>query len=425
MEKSIIQKKEQCNSKSDGIFPIIYTIFYCISTLLNGYSSGVGSLSIASIGYLVLSIFGLLYIIIAKKSLRNVWFIPIIMLVFLLICTSLSILFGDFQIFSLESIFMDFIKIGIWVISTSFLAVYLLDYCLAKKTLNIIAIFCTIYLIIQSIFFYIFGITLTNLFSFGFLKPNYDYYFSYDIYSGQFSYRPASFFSEPSFYGYFVLMVFAINLFDRKFIKEKLLFLCVLFLGLLLSTSSSAIYLTILTIFIYVVYKNKGWKKFLSIAIVLLSAALLFYFISNFKFSDNQIGRTFSYSVNKINDISIISRVGGSFEHLDKLNSFQKLFGIGVGNENLFISEGVSNENIYMNSVTTMIFWSGFFGFTLFTLLLVYMFFKTKNPVARFILVLYYFNGFYSAFYFSVFGIMYLSLFICIVYAEKRSDLIE
>lgn len=402
----------------------LFCVFLALSTILNGYSSGIGSFSIGMIGFIFFILVGFFVLFFEKNRISIVSFLPFAFFVYLVCNTCLTYYTLSPDQISMRNMVFYTIKLGTWAVAISITSQILIDYSKLIIWLKRIANISTVYLIIQSVFFYVFKITLTNLFTFGFIKPNYDYYFSYGISQAD-SYRPASFFAEPAFYGYYVMLVLVLVLFNDEGLKEKWRQCVFLTVGLLLSTSSSAIYLCIVVWIVYLVQSARGWIKILAYMIAGIIGAVLLSLYNTVNWvalsSMGSFGRTISYSINKISNATILSRIGGSFDYLEHLDNLHRVFGIGIGNEFSYISSGQDDTSVYMNAATTLLFWGGIIGAFLFSIMLIYLFRNTRSIPARVLIILYAIGGLYSGIYFSIQGIFYLMIIMYISQSKESS----
>lgn len=397
----------QNNSRLSKSFCVLFSLI----TILNGYSSGIGSFSIGMIVFTFFSIIGVVILFI--RGGRILLYNAITMLFFLYLLLNTLIVSGlPGNTPSSHGMFNSIMRLGVWVVIISLTSVHLGDYLTIKKCMINVAIISTVYLIIQSIAYYILRIRLTNVFSIGFLRPNYDYYEVYSLY-GTTVYRPAGFFSEPSFLGYYILMVLTLVLFDGVE-KPQMKLAFFLSLSAVLSTSSSAIYLCAVVWVIYIIRNSKRATKIFWYIVLIGVVPISLYILQNINWASLSTKGPFfsmmSESMSKIFGMTRLSRVGKSFDYLNLLKGVFRVIGVGVGNESSYITGNTTGESVYMNSLTGLFFWGGTIGCIVFFLMNIAIIQKSKNMASKVLLALYLIGGLYSGMYFSLQGIMYLSL---------------
>ncbi len=398
----------------------IFTVFLSLAVILNGYASGIGSLSIGMV------LFAFFVIITALNISRQCRFplyslLPTLFFVLMLFNTLIESLCLDQTYFNGRNTINSIIRLFIWAISTSFMSILMVDYNLYWKWMHKVAAVSSLYVIIQTIALYLLHIVLPSVFIIGPLRPNYDIYeYSQLTKSG---FRPSGFFAEPSFLAYFLIINLVHLLFSKEDIEDRSKLTFIVLIGLFFSTSSSGIYIALIVLSLFFIYKTEGKSKiiayFIMIAVV-LSGWTLFGNINWSQVRTGIFGNTFGYALSKINTLSNSGRVGKSFAYLESLEKKDWIFGVGFGNEASYIMKSKTINGLYMNSITSLIINGGLFGMSLFLLMNAFYFTKTKNVCCKILIGIYVFCGYFSGIYFSIHGIMYLITIIVLIKHEIK-----
>jgi len=280
-----------------------------------------------------------------------------------------------------------------------------------------------LYIIIQYIFWHLFTIYLPSLLSIGFFHPSSVGYTDVDRltqYYNNFYYRPASFFGEPAFYSYYSLVGLIVSLFKTKTdIKINRIIPIFLSIGIILSTSTAGIYLMFL-VWCYYVYKRLYSKKLVirllktvlfALPIVLL-LVLLFPWISTSLEGSNYFSKI-EVILSKPFDFVNSSRLGKSYSLFSLLDGFQRIVGVGFGNEDIYLQL----DCVYYNRVKVLLLCTGYIGLIIFLISSLKLLQK-KNPISFILAVIYILLCFTSSMLYSSFSIVYLTI---IFYIDSNS----
>lgn len=410
------------NNKRNSI-PSFFCLLLSLVPILNGYSSGIGSFSLGMLVFSIIVFFVTINFIViggSKKNSFNV-FLPIFLTLIFIFSSLVSYLTIDYYSKPVLSVvFAAWLKRLIWGISIVSIPTFI-KYSKLCKALKVIAVISTVYLIIQNVFFYILKIPLPNIIEYGFLRPNYDYYSSSGNLSlvGTSQYRPSSFFAEPAFYGYFIILVLSTIMLGHKVKRADVGLSLFLSLGIVLSTSSGGMYILAL---IWVFYFIKRFKSNVKTAKSILFAFIIIVFLILFILLFNNLnilqnygtfGEVLYKALNKVSSWNINSRLGRSFDKLAYLSGRNLFFGVGIGCNDYFLA-AYSSEG-YVNGIVELILQNGIFGLFLFFLYLFILFFNSKDFLIRALIIIYIIDGLYSGIYFSLFGMLYL----IVIYSRK------
>ena len=386
---------------------VFFAFLFSISFILNGYSSGISGISLGSVLFLLFIIWAILSGGIKKKTIIS----PAI-----IVFAILFILIGFVGFFfseekSFGSLLSGLLKIVIWALVITIVPVVFYSEKPFIKWMSIIGVILTIYLFIQIVFFYIGHRYLPSIFNFWFLKPYDPNYANYELFQRSSSLRPASFLSESSFYGNYMLCT--LSLFLGKYclrMSWKKWFLALFFsIGIVASTSTAAIIFLVLIWFAFVI-KMKLNHQNVFVLVIFLALVLGFFFVL-IASSNSGFFKSLRYAFEKFGYLSESSRVGKSFGYLSLLNSTQLVFGVGLGNDFFFVTNCVSAETVYLNSITSIIIQTGFFGLICFLAMIGFLMIvviKKRDLVSCLLLFIYFIKGFESTIYFSTYGILFL-----------------
>lgn len=398
-----------------------YSFILSILPVLDLYSSTIKLITLGELVLIIFSLFTLLKIIISKKinvgksGINNT---PILLFSGLFILTLFSILFIVNNP-SILNIFYRFIRLFLWTFTLSLTSYFFFNFSIFQKWVIRIGIVSTLYVFIQFIAWGFFAIYLPSVLNNNIFQPVSEGYADIEsltnFYNTRFI-RPASFFGEPSYYAYYAIFTIILILFKNNQIRMKREYLLSLLLstGVLISGSTAGLFLLVfiwiihfLKVGYYYLQKRKvgSIKLFGYLCFIIF---ILFVLILSNTISVDNISLTF----NKIFNYKESARIGGSYELLDNLKGIEKLFGVGFGNEDIYL--GI--EGIYYNSITIIILSSGYLGLMLFALYSFKVIFGNKNNY-RIVGIIYVVLCFTSSILYSSFSILYLSV---VFYIRKK-----
>lgn len=395
-----------------------FAFWFSISFILNGYATGIPGFSLGS---LVLVIYSVIALLVMTK--HNIVFIgqPLILIYFFSILSFLSLLTVNLDNSVILNSIFAIMKLFLWALMLVATMPVFWDEVIVQKWMNRIALFLTIYIIVQSISFYGFSIYLPNIFDVGILRPYAEGYADYEGLSRGTFLRPASLLSESSFYGNYIICVMVLNFGRYSIRKDNNTITLALFysVGIILSTSTAAI---ILLPFIWIAFINEfslGYKL-LIVFFCIISVFIVSVLNIDLKFLENSegLGQVLYYSIEKFKNIERSSRFGRSYAFIHNIIGINSFIGVGIGNGANYLARNTFISTVYMNSVTTILVESGYFGMIGFVLYILNIFLvalrKGKDKVIFILLFIYIIKGFSSGIYFSTYGI----LFLCVIYSR-------
>jgi hypothetical protein len=400
-----------------------YTITIALIPLLNVY--GFVFIPGISLGMIITSIFA----VVGFVSLISNFKISATSFPFMCLLFSWS-LFGSISFFIPSSIGSDFflyfynlLKLLVWGILILSSYKYLNTSFLIRVVI-FVSCLATAYIFIQAIMAYILGVTINNGFNFGIIVANYsDYNYSQDVSDGQV--RLASFWFEPAQYGsYIILSLICLYFKDDLKIKRRIEKIIFLSCGLIISTSSAAIFWMLIIFFIWLLWR--GYITVISTTVFLISIFYLsIYFDDVLVFLQGQgvLGYSIYLALTKLQYWESSARLGASYKTAFELFNlyYYKYTGIGIGSEKALM-QSMGLELLYLNSFSRVFIWSGFIGvisYVVFYLFMTVKFIKFKLPIV--LLTYCFISGLYSTMWTSPESILYYSLSFCLL-SQKLND---
>lgn len=333
--------------------------------ILNGYKSFLPGMTLGATLFVGMGVIAFFICIVNKGiSLKFSRYYPII---FLWI-SFLMISFIDFLrlgVINTNELLVYCLKTGSFMLGVIFLNEGFLDFKKVSNTFIKASFVFTCYFYLQFFLWITVGYFLPNLFDVGPFTPMYDGYGA----DGYLEYitrlgmaRPASFFSEPSFYADLCVEAVALLLFrvyDLEIIEKLRGILMVFFSGAcILSTSTSGIVLLGLLLLGYAVLHSgrsisKAIVSFVSTFIVLL---IILYLLQEFYPS------LYNFTITKLLNVQESGRVGNALKIISKLGGLDLWIGVGAGNSSIFFGE------TYLNAASGILISFGIVGFVLFVM---------------------------------------------------------
>lgn len=392
----------------------IFAFFFALSFILNSYSSGIDGISLGAVIHIIYAIVSI--VLISKYGLKigknAVQISPILLAIIFTVISMIDIVFLPSSETSLLNIFKELGKVYLWGFSICIVNYIFFDVKHLKKWFVRIGVVSTIFLFVQFLVWTISGIAINGIVDFVFLKP---YDMSYITNTGAFYatlYRPSSFFSEPAFYSNFIFAAMILVLVNSDEIKEqKIHYIATIIFfsaGILISASTAGVILLFFLFCLY--YKNYILKNLFSFFIgvgFLLVLSCSVWLASDYFTKDTFIGKYVVAIDQKIDVMDHSRRFGRSYDALDYLNDKQKIFGVGFGNE---VNVLPPNSDLYMNTVTMMIFSVGGIGLLLFVIFIMRFLISSRNYIVLFLIVTYIVKCVNGAIGFSLYGILFLGL---------------
>lgn len=322
----------------------LYTVLLAIIPIFSAYSSGISGFSISDILLIILLGMGLLQSSSRKErsefhtsghNLRLVVFLSFI--AYLSVVSLISCLtFPQYE----SDIIVRTIRLCFYIIVCLNLSPRLFDKVYFVKVVNLISLICFVCIVLQYITYSFWGLKLSMHISV--LSLNTDSY--YDALEKSWMFRPSAFFMEPSIMVWYMFPVLLYDLFWNKN-KSKYVNGIIISTAILLSKSlfGIAIVFAIWGAFaLKPILLKQGFtiKSFLMVLVIAVS----FYLLLNNKIVGEALLRL------DIDNLSGSASFSGRFlkyQIFKDGNIFQKIFGIGIGN-NLGGTDSLSNTFAYI-----------------------------------------------------------------------------
>lgn len=365
------------------------------------------------------AMYGLLVFCLFFKVTRTSIVFFTLLLVWFILGSIGFILSGPIEIESL-SYFYNTSKILVWGVIIVFASGKLFDSELFVELVIKISVVTTFYLFVQAVFVYILGINISNGLNLGIITANYsDYYFEQGLGSGQV--RLSSIWFEPAQYAVYVLLALICLLFSKRRNVNTLKWYTIFFaLGLLISTSTAAIFWLIIILTTKIVWRgNRG------VIFSIFVLALFIFIFSNLDMVLNEIknygvlGHSLFLAVTKIGHWEDSARLGASYKAAFSILDYgaYKFTGIGFGSENNLL-KGLGRELLYLNSFSRVLITTGILGVMAFVLFTVFSILLSRGSKLSVVLLSFcFFSGFYSTMWTSPESILFYSL---ALYSKKN-----
>ncbi|MBM6619099.1 hypothetical protein [Bacillus suaedaesalsae] len=393
-----------------------YSFFLAILPILHLYKSGISVITLGEIGLILFSIItiGIILlkrqIVIFGKANINMW--PFIFFIIILLLTCISLLFIGKDQISLIDIFNRFARLALWAFAISFMGYFLFEYQHTKKWVIRISVIATIYVLLQYFFWQIFNFHLPSVINNALIQPASEGYANTvrltEYYTTRYI-RPPSFFGEPAYYSYYTLVGLVLSLFSNISRGEiiKYVIPILLSIGIIISTSTSGIYLLLLVwlFYFFKVSKEKsGFKKSFLLAPI-TSLLILIVFAIYLKTRKNDFFLKIGDILSKPFEFEETSRLGGSYDLFNYLDGIHRFLGTGFGNENIFLHL----DSVYYNSITVILLSSGYLGFITFCAFAGNLL-RKKGSINFLLALIYILLCFSSSILYSSFSVIYLTI---------------
>ncbi len=278
------------------------------------------------------------------------------------------------------------------------------DHKVLIKSYLFLSLLSCIYLLFQFVIFKTLSVylpaKLLPLESIEFYDASSDYYLT-----GTF--RPQSFFSEPSVFADFVIPSFAFFVFAKKKTFKVFVSLIVIGLSVLLSTSTMGLASIAIILLFYIWSKNK--KSFFKLVVALSLLALVGIVIVN---TNQYASKVFNdLMANGLGSGKIRIRVMRGFAVFYNLPSAYQIFGCGVGNGDYYIRtfnivtkyESQWGEEIveYFNALSSCLIYGGIIATIPYFLCHVFLFCQSRSYISKSLVLTLFLMLFTSSIFFS------------------------
>lgn len=407
-------------------FRKIYTITVLTLPILSQYKSLVPGFSVSDLMLLLTIPFVIFYLLKEdyKINVGAVFKSPFFWFILYIICGSmLSSITQHYA--SMTDIAVRSIRYIFYIFCATFVSTIFFDFDYFIKGYKRLAIFVTLFIIIQTLLFQFRGYVLMG--TIPGLKvgnPGYSEEVMRNLYS--YFYRPSSIFLEPGYHAQFMLPYLAYTLFNNKIrASNKLIEALFLTIGIILSTSGQGILIGFIIWVLYFITRIYNFKtnKINTIAVIgSLLLIMLIPFLIQIEIIQKSLNRLFGSPV-----ASSTSRIFRGYAIFEQLEPLYKIIGVGYGN----VGAHITYKNIYtaydaglvqseyMNSIAYILVNLGVIGFILMTWIFIYLWDNTKDFYRTCVYILILLSGVSTYFIYS--GIVFYLSIILSGFIEKDS----
>ena len=346
-----------------------FTILIVSYPVLYIYASPFKALSIADLLLIIIDAFLIFYSI--KNGIKKINK-PLLIFIFLSLIQVLFLLLVDYNEYS--KIIMSTTRILLYVFSLCFFGESYFDKVLAIKCIKKIAIFASIYLLVQTVFLRLFHIYIPGTIPF---MAEYDQNLTiFELIMKNnpgYTYRARSIFLEPSHYAIYIALALMIELMKNG--KKDFFSIIFLSFSMIVSGSSTAILMIPICFIISIIFnqwkitKKRLFQSLIAMVFIVIIGGIYFKTDSFMKFYD----RTFisgGATTNRIENYSLV------FENSDN-NFITKFFG-----------HGIYKIEEYIPSVPRIYYYYGLVGFILFLIITIFSLYNTDKLGKSIILIL-------------------------------------
>ncbi|MFA6867061.1 MAG: hypothetical protein WCR54_06045 [Clostridia bacterium] len=344
-----------------------YTILLVIFPLLNIYSIGFFSLTMADV--IILPTILLLIIRIPFKNIKiNKFYMASIALN--IFGVAFAYILGTLTN-SVDN-FLTLCRYLMYIFCFTFFEDFF-NYVLAKKWIIIVAIIATIFIIFQMIMVKLFNIYVKGYLPFLPLTNPEVIFYGLGDYLGIIitpnNIRPRSFFMEPSHYGIYIVVALYLVLFKTQNTKKAIKWTIIMVLGLLISRSSTGIICAIYLLAIKLITLINKYSKIDKRKLYLIFGCALIgvIVIINTSFFNDFLGRI-------INNGEVAASVHNRFDGFEQFNAFIKL---NIAER--YFGKGFGLGDIYMTSFIKTLYEGGYCAFLGLLIILGYLLFQGKK----------------------------------------------
>lgn len=362
------------SSNSEERVKSLFSFVIVLIPVLSNYSSIIGFLNIADIFIIIMITYTILTSF-SKKRLKISSKVLLFVLVYVVVSTCISGLFVlEFNAINvIGRILKSLLYLGVIII----VAPKYFELRFVTQHLNYLSLIAYLAIGIQYFFFYTFHKYIE------FKLPFFDYsnidleYIPHHIIR-LIEFRPSSIFIEPAHYVYFGIIYVVITMFSTRHINNRNLKLVTATIFLLLSTSSTAL---ILTIFIWVVYGFKliyKWRFNFNIVKFLILITILISIGAPFFMNTPQLNQSFNRITN-FDGPAIQGRLFAGMALVESNTDILKWIGRGFGN---------FENYTYMSGINYISYTLGILGL-LVLFIACYIIFRRSEPTGKILVIVF------------------------------------
>ncbi len=405
----------------------IYTWFVILMPIINIYASPIPRIGLGE--FIFLACFPFLLLDIIFFSQNKLVKESSMYLIYFSYCIMISFVICLFQYYySITDICLKLLRDSVYICIFLICSQFYFDFKYAIKILKFVVVLVSTYLVLQYLFYNIFGIvlpsTLKNVtLNYSITNSNeqlarYERMYSYG------SLRLPSIFLEPAHFAQYVSLGLIVFLFDKKLDRRNVLLSLYISLAVMLSTSAIGV-ATILAIWVIWVFSfnasSKNGIKNVTLMCCIITMAVIFIYLYN-------VGNEFVHLIDRFQEIDSSSkgvtsggiRVSRGFNIFSQLDFIYKFFGVGYGNYDCFskihhiitlFDAGTIEVNDYMSSISYILVSGGVVAFSLY-LVAIFKFFRSGNKIAKVAIVILLLMMFGASIYSTPIYAMYMSFIV-------------
>ena len=338
-------------------FKKAYSIFLALFPIISIYGFGVKGITLGDFFLIAFSIVAFLKYDFDRLEKKN-----ISVLLFIIYIISVGLFMGVVaEKVQFSKILIRTIRLSFYLLIIIFMSKRFLDVEIFKKSIIIVSILATIYILIQYVLYYGFGIILNGHVSFvpvyvdEYSQINYEEFYNL-------MYRPPSFFLEPAHCARYLVVGLIILLFETK--KQYKIMAFFVSVGIILTTSGQGLACLILIWTLYIIYALfiSTYKNVKTVGIIcfIIVFALISYLTFNGgnEIINRTMGRLFSEETLNISDGSAFGARLKNFYYVFDREFIYIIFGCGYG--------AVPYENAWLSALTFILYGTGFVGTIIF-----------------------------------------------------------
>ena len=395
MPESVTEQKKK------GVAGKIAAVLFASFFLFNAIDSPIHGISY---GELILAVAAALTFFDGAGSRLRLYSVHRDMLLFALICLTVTLATASFQpVFSISQFA---VRTARWIFYIGCAAILggRIDQKQLRALFFVIGVAASFFLIIQVVIYRTTGLTVTFQIGGQTLGGTAENIYTNGIRTGSI-FRFSSFFSEPAHFSCYVILALTFTLIYRATLNLDMATfggIVIMLVALICCSSTYAILLTGVLVFAFFVLflrYQKISRRSVMWAVALLLAGIILLFV----FRNSSLG---NYLISKLVSVGNTSRTSFVWNQSHLFSTLQRCVGVGIGNEENYYSYMANTQMGYMNSFSMAFFYCGFTGVVLILLFYVKSWISFRSP-ARVLLVLFAAMSLYSTAFFSTVMVLY------------------
>jgi hypothetical protein len=273
------------------------------------------------------------------------------------------------------NVFVRSVRFLFYVFTVYFLSKKFFDFKIAVEAIRKISIFATVYVILQTIIYRIFGLILKGFIPLIPLYTSQYESFNYELQYKTMFYRPTSFFLEPAHFAQYIIFGLVICLFSDDFRLKNVFVALFLTAGIILSTSGQGL---VIMVFIWLIFSIEllvtaqlsRKKRMLGFFIPYISIVAI-PFLLKVEIVKNNLSRF----LNSGSRTAVTARSEGYFAYFTE----NKFFGAGYGN---------TPEGFWFSGLAYFLYCTGLIGIILLFVFFAKQYFKSNLKLGKMFVII-------------------------------------